>query len=195
MRLPALRLAPREGRALALGVGVVVLGLLVRTGPRAVAVLRGMQARSDAAGTELARGRALLESQSILRDSLAARAGRLVALAPLFIAGATSSDANAELAGLVGAAAARHRVRITRQEARPETVAGPFTSIALRVEAELDVRGLAGWLAELEEGQRLLSVHDLSIAAPEPTAPATRAERLRAEFTVVGLSARALGGP
>ena len=54
-----------------------------------------------------------------------------------------------------------------------------FTRIALRVSAEGDAEGVARWLADLEEGEKLIRVRALAISAPEP---ASRYASPRAEF-------------
>lgn len=187
MKLPALHLSPRDRRAVAAGLGLVVLTAAARSLPAAYGAARTVRQRSDAAALELARGRELLLAQGLLRDSLGARASRLIGYAPRFLAGRTSAEAGAELAGLLSAGAARHQVRLVRQDARPDSALGPFVVVTLRVEAEGDITGLAGLLAELEEGVPLLNIPELILSAPEPAAPATQAERLRAELTVTGL--------
>jgi hypothetical protein len=57
------------------------------------------------------------------------------------------------------------------------------------MEVEGDITALAGWLAELEAGQKLIVVQELAISALEPAAPASRPERLRAELRLVAWNA------
>lgn len=186
MRLPT---SPRDRRAVLAGGAIVGLALLVRGVPAGLHAVTALRARADAASLELSRSQELLAAERVLRDSLASRARRILALAPRLVAGATVSDARAELASIVGAAAARHRVRIAREEAQPDTPHDPFVRLVLRVEAEGDIAGVAGWLAELEEGPRLLTADELTIVAAEPTAPAAQPELLRVSLTIAGWAA------
>ncbi len=186
MRLPAVRLTPRDRRAVVLGASLVALALALRAVPAAARWNSRVHARADAVALELARGRELVAANPELRDSLAARAGRLVALAPRLVPGTTAEQAQAELAGIVIGAATRAQVRVARQESRADSATGLFVRVAMRIEAEGDVAGVTRWLAALEEQDPTLTVNDLSMRASDPTAPPQQAERLRVEATVAG---------
>lgn len=114
-------LTARDRRALAIGAAMTVFVLVVKAAPAGARAARSLDARAQAAAIELRRGRELLASEALMRDSLAVRAAQLVALAPRLVAGATAADARAELAALVTLAAERHQVRITRHDERPDS--------------------------------------------------------------------------
>lgn len=187
------KLTARERRAIGVGLALLALVLGLRVAPRLFAAAARFTARAEATSLELARGRELLEGELLMRDSLAARAQRMVRLAPLLLAGTTAVEARAELGAAVAAAASRSGLRLTRQESRPDSTRGPFLRIGLHVEAEADVRALAGWLAELESGRQLLTIDELRIQALEPAAAATEPERLRITATISGLAAARSG--
>jgi hypothetical protein len=145
--------------------------------------------RRAAARIALARAREALAMEPVARESLAVRAGRLVAWAPRLFGGTTASEAAAELSSfIIGTAAVRH-VRVVRQDARPDSSASVFIRLTLRLEVESDVEGLAAWIAALEESPRLIEVQALSISAPDPAASAAQPERLHAELVLVGWGA------
>lgn len=148
-----------------------------------------VRARTEAAERQLAAAREELAEAPFTRDSLGARAQRLVALAPRLIAGRTPAEAAADLSSLVTGLAAEQQVRVIRMNPLPDSGSPLFTRVGLRIDAQGDVGGLARWLSALEEGQRLLAVREIAVTAPEPTAPATRPEALHAELTIVGWAA------
>lgn len=179
----------RDRRALLLGATLITAAIALRAVPAAARSAGHLTARADAASLELARARELLDGRMWMRDSLAGRASRLVALAPRLVAGRTAAEVRAELGAIVAATAERHRIRVAQQEVRADSVAGPFLRVQLRLEGEGDVTGVAGWLAALEEGMQLLTVSEVSIQAPEPFAPPAQMERLRIVLTVAGWGA------
>jgi hypothetical protein len=187
MRSQLDRLSRRERRTIAIAAGLLLAAwLALRVAPWIGHRASLLHARSQLATLALARGRAALDAEPAARESLAARGRRLVALAPKLLAGGSTAEASAELSALVGGAATVHRVRIAQQDARADSVASIFTRVVLRVEAEGDAAGVAGWLADLEEGAKLIRVRSLAISASEPAAPPAQAERLRAEVVVEG---------
>jgi hypothetical protein len=153
---------------------------LLRAAPRGLEQAALLRTRAALATASLARAREAVAAEPAARAALAAGGGQLVALAPRLLGGETTAEAAAELASLVTGTAAMRRVRIVQQDTRPDSGASVFTRITMRVEAEGDVSGIAAWLADLEEGSRLISAISLSISAAEPAAPATQVERLRA---------------
>lgn len=175
------RLSGRDRRSLALGVLVMAAAwVALRAAPRTLQRAEALRARAALASAALVRAREAVATEPAARESLAARAERLVALAPRLLGGETTTEAASELASLVAGAAALRHVRLVQQDARPDSGASVFTRITMRVEAEGDVGGIAAWVADLEEGPRLISIVSLSVNAPEPAAPAMQAERLRA---------------
>jgi hypothetical protein len=183
-------MSPRERRTIAIGLGVMGLAFAgLRLVPRVWASARDLQGRAAAERTALVRARDALRLEPVVRESLGVRAQRLVAAAPRLFGGATPSEAAAELASLVTGLAATHRVRIARQDARPDSTVSVFTRLTLRLEAEGDAQGIAGWIASLEEGAKLIEVRSLVLSAVDPAAPAAQPERLRAEVVIVGWAA------
>lgn len=181
------RLRARERRVI-VSAGALLLSawLVLRAVPWARHRASMLHARTELATGALSRARSTLGSAPAVRDSLAARSIRLVALAPRLLAAASTAEASAVLSALVGGAAALNRVRIIQQDARADSSASLFTRIAVRLDAEGDMAGVAGWLANLEEGEQLIRVRSLTISAPEPAAPPTQAERLRVVLVVEG---------
>jgi hypothetical protein len=165
-----------------------VLAALLGTRGLPAALRAHDQARAHAEGAarRLMAAREALEEEPVARDSLRARGARLLAWAPRLVAGGTPGEAAAELSGLVSGLAAGHRVRLLRLQPVSEGSAGPFAAAGLRLEAQADVAGIAGWLAALEEGPTLLVVRELAISALEPAAPGTQAEVLRVELRLAG---------
>jgi hypothetical protein len=179
------RLSPRDRRTLALGAAVMLAAwLALRVVPAAVRAERAASDRADLAATTLERARQALAAAPLVRESLAVRASRLVALAPRLVAGTTPAEAAAELSSLVSAVAARRRVRMVQQDARPDTTRSLFTRLSLQAEVEGDVAGITGWLADLEEGPTLVRIRSLTISASQPTAPSGQAEQLRARVVL-----------
>jgi len=184
------RLAPRERRVITIGATLILAGwLALRAAPRVAHEVRSLRERTAVATLALPRARATLALEPIARESLAARARRLVAYAPRLFGGTTPSEAAAELSSFVAGAATTHRVRIVRQDTRPDSSASLFVRLTLRLEADGDVEGLSGWIASLEESPRLLDVQAVGIRAPDPAASPAQPERLHAELVVTGWGA------
>jgi len=191
MRPPAVRLRPRDRRALTVGAVMLVAAWLgTRAIPSAVRAASELRHRTTERVEELARAREALASEPWARESLVVRAQRLVAWAPRLLAGVSSGDARVELASFAGGMAALRHVRIARQDALPDSAAGLFTEVALRLQAEGDVEGIAAWLASLEEGPKLIAVREVTLTAPEPASPATQAERLAADVVIASWTPR-----
>ena len=179
------RISAKERRTVAVGALVMITAWAVlRAAPHAIQRTEALRARAALASASLVRAREVVAAEPAARESLAARAGRLVAIAPRLLGGETAAEATSELASLVGGAAAMRQVRLVQQDARPDSGASVFTRITMRLEAEGDVGGIAAWLADLEEGPKLISVVSLSVNAPEPGASGTQAERLRAAVVI-----------
>ena len=170
-----------------LGASILLAAWLVlRVAPWSVRRATVLHGRADLSALTLERAEAAIAAHPVVRDSLAARARRLVALAPRLLDGATPAEAGASLAALVTGAAATRQVRIVRQEVRPDSAASLFQRVVMRLEAEGDIAGIGGWLAELEEGTSLIRVRSLAVTALEPAAASSQTERLRADLVVEG---------
>jgi hypothetical protein len=187
-------ISSRDRRVLLLGAGVVLFTwLATRAIPAALSWHASLRDRAEASALQLTRSREALAQETLIRESLAVRAARLVSMAPRLLAGRTEAEAVAEFSGLVNGLATRHRVRLVQLQPIPDSTRGLFTAISLRLELQGDVAGLAGWLAALEEGERLLAVREIQITATNPAAPPSQPETLRAELVVRGWAA--LGTP
>ena len=179
-------MTPRDRRALQVGSAAVVAALLVlRVLPWGVRHALDWRARTLQQQVTLGRAEALLAQTPAVRDSLGQALTRVVALAPALLDGRTPADAAASLASLVTLAASRHALQVMRVDPLPDSVAGVFARVAIHVELEGDVRGLAGLLGKLETGEPLLTIPQVSVDAP---APASRGapEALHIALTIQG---------
>jgi hypothetical protein len=173
-----------------IGATVVVGAWLATRGmPAALRWHEGLRSRTEAAVLELQLAEELIAEESLAREKLSGRAGELLAWAPRLVAGETPAEALAELSSYLSGLAAHHRVRLVRLDPSADSSAGPFIRLALRLEAQGDIRGVAGWLAALEEGERLLAVREIALSTSEPAAPPSQPEVLRAELVIEGWAA------
>ena len=185
-------LSERDRRVLA--VGALVIGLLLLLG-RGLPAWRRWDAETRASAAEMtaeaARARAAVRALPALRDSAAARGGRLVALAPAVLDGGSAASAGAELASLVSGAATRAGVQLGAvQLSPPDTAARTvFTRVRVRTDATGDLPRLLRFMQALEGGPALLSVREWAVAQPNAGGPAELPEALRLELTVEGLAA------
>ncbi|HEY2805462.1 MAG TPA: GspMb/PilO family protein [Gemmatimonadales bacterium] len=181
------RISPRERRAIALGASLLLAAwVFFRIVPWSARQVAQLRARADLANGALVRARAAEAGEPTARESLAVRGRELVALAPKLLGGTTSAEAAAELSSLVGGTASLRHVRITQQDARSDSGASIFTRVSMRISADGDAGGIGGWLADLEEGPRLIEVRSLAISSPEPAAPGNQPERLHADVVIDG---------
>jgi len=189
------RLAPRDRRALSLGIVAVMGTLLVAGGvPR----WRAWEAESlDLAWYADSRlggvVQALRDSAAIADSLQGLRAGYL-ALAPGLLGGRSAATAGAEMLGLISLAATRAGLRVESLQATGDSAAGrAFVRVAVRGDLTGDVLALAGFLAAVEGGPHRFSLRELSIDQPEPGRPGDQAETLRIRFVAEGVAVR--GGP
>jgi hypothetical protein len=183
-------LSAKDRRTLTLGVASVVA---IIGSSRGVPAWRRWtdEARSDAAlvAQRASRAEGLVTDAGQLRDTLARRNARFLALAPMLVDGATPSAASATLAGLVSGAAATSSMRIGSVQLRPDTTAtGMFTRVAVRADLVGDVFGVTALLAILERGPTLVVVRELSVTQPDAGAAADRPEALRVQLLVEALA-------
>lgn len=186
------RASVRDRRAVLLGASLLATAWL---GLRGVPWILGRAAllreRAAASTRTLAAARATLAQEPLLRDSLAARAERLVRWAPRLFAGATAAEAHADLSAWLSGLATARQVRVARLDVGGDSSVSVFTRLTVRVEAEGDVRGVTGWLAALEGGEKLVRIAALRVSAPDAANPDARAERLHVEATIIGWAATA----
>jgi type II secretory pathway component PulM len=179
---------PRDRRALL--AGGLVLGLafvVLRLGPwmwrSATEQRTGLEARTAI----LERMRAEVRGAARLEDSGMVVKGRLAALAPKLLAGGTASEATADLAGRLDAAAARHRVRVSRTDPVHDTATRRLIrQVALRAELESDSRGLFELLHAVTREPAILLIDSLRIVVTDPFVPSNRPELLRTNLRLSG---------
>jgi hypothetical protein len=179
----------RDRRVLVLG--VVSILLILGLG-RGLPAWRSWRAETHASARELTsevtRARESISRHGLVNDSLSARRGRFVALAPLLLRGETPAMGGASLASLVASAATAANVRLGPVQVQPDTTARTvFSRVRVRADVTGDVRGVGTFISSLERGQTLLAIREISISQLEPGAPPERAEALRVNLTVEGL--------
>jgi hypothetical protein len=186
--------ASRDRRALIAGIAVIG-GLVICS--RALPAWWRWRAdvRSAAAEAIAQEGRVTTVvtgfSQSL--DSLGARVGRLRRLGPVFLTGATPTEAASMLAAIIGESARASLVRIDAIEIHVDSVRGSaMPHVRVEVQAVGDIAGLATLLQHIEQGPTLLAVPRLAVHPQAVDAPANQVETLAIRFTVEGL---ALLGP
>jgi hypothetical protein len=183
------RLSARDRKVLALGT-IVCATLIIGTRglPALLRWTRDTRASAAQLGAEAARARTSIARSKETRDTLAARNVRYLALAAHLLEQQTPVGAGGSLAAIVSDAAAASNVRVGSVQIRADTTnVGAFMNVTVRAELTGDIRGLAGLLSAIEQGQTLIAVRALSISQPEIGAGDDRAEVLRAELVVEGL--------
>ena len=184
-----LRFAPRDRRALGLGVLVIGATLLLSRGLPGWRAWRASQERSARAATAaVVRDEALLGQRRALVDTLAAREARWRALTAMLFPGESRAAANAALGSQVSRAATDAgltlgAVALTSDSA---TALG-LRRIRAQGEATGDIHGIARFLAVLELGPHRLALVSLRITQSDPAATDDRMEALALAFTVEGL--------
>jgi type II secretion system (T2SS) protein M len=178
----------RDRKALMLGGGIVLAAIIsLRVLPwgvrRTAAALGDLRERAAL----LAHARADLTAAEGLRDSSAALSRALVGLAPRLLSGGTAVEAAAALSGKLNLAAVRSQAKVERLDPVPDSAtAGRLRRIRLHAALETDVRGLEAFLRAVETSEAVLTVLDLRIVAPDPTAGVHGPEILKVESTVSG---------
>jgi type II secretion system (T2SS) protein M len=138
---------------------------------------------------EARRAESAVGMEAALRDTLAARRRRFLALAPAVLTGDSPALATGTLAELVSGAAANAGVSLGSIQPRGDTAIGRmFTPVAVRASGVGDIRGVIRLLVTLERGPVLLSVRELSITQPDPAAGKDRAEQLRIDLLIEALA-------
>lgn len=182
-------MTPRERRALLVGGGAILGAVaLLRVFPWTVRTVAALHAEAAERVETVAKAQEVLAGAPATRDSLPQVLGAVVALAPRLVDGRTVAEAQASLSGLVSLAASRHALRVVRLDLLPDSAAqGAFSRVAVHVELEGDVSGLARFLGAVERGDPLLTLSALSVQAPDPVGRPNDPEHLRIEATVAGL--------
>lgn len=185
-------LSTRDRRTLLRG-GAVISSLILLA--KGVPVWRGWIAESLATAREQARAataaEALVAHAGLVRDTLASRNARYVALAPILVAGTTPAEASATLASFVSGAASAAGVKLGAVQLRAPadtSTRQAFVRVAVHADIVGDIRGLTTMLASLERGPLRLRVRELTVTQPDVASPGDRVEALRADLTVEGLA-------
>lgn len=183
----------RDGRAVILGLGVVVAAVLaLRVLPwsvrRAVAATGDLRERA----TLLARAQKDLAQAPLLRDSAARITQALVGLAPKLLSGTSAAEAGADLSAQLNLFASRNAAKLERLDVLPDSVrVGRLGRARVHAALETDIRGLAGLLRAIAAGGAALTVQQLRVVAPDPGSADRLPEILKVEVTVAGWYLRA----
>jgi len=186
---PLSMMSARERRVV---LGGLIVGAAV-LGARIVPAWRGWLADTRSAAivsnAELARARSGIAGMPLLRDSLVARNGRYLALAPGILTGTSSGAVGATLASIVSGAAAGAGLEVGAISIRLDTVkTSVFSRPSVRGDARGDIAGLTRFLVALERGPTVLVIQQLAVTQPEPGAADDRPESLRIDFTIEGIA-------
>ncbi|MGH7629404.1 MAG: type II secretion system protein GspM [Gemmatimonadales bacterium] len=178
----------RERRLLRLGAIVLTVWVVVTLG------LRPYAAGRRAMGERLERERDLLARETQLLADARGFAARYAAIeratlaeAPRLFAGPDPITASSGLASYVGGQAGMHRVMVQQTESRPPEAAAPGV-IRLRVDFRgmSDLEGVAGLLAALERGPKLVSVEQLVLSRIAGVPAQGQGDALGVVGTIVG---------
>lgn len=177
----------RDRRALLAGAGIVAAAVLVlRFIPAAIRYHAALRARVQERVVMLERGREVLAQAGAIQDSFERAARALVSLAPMVVAGATASEAAANLTSELSMVADRSGLRVVQLNAVPDSGRGTFVPVRLRGQLEGDIASLTHFLAVAERSPVLLTVPSLDISAADPLERAPGPERLRVDLVISG---------
>lgn len=177
-----------DRRALAWG-GLVTLtaAIVLRIIPLSIRAVTSLRVETADRLLTLSRAQEVLEGARDTRDSLALALSSIVALGPRLVDGSSAADAQVSLSDIVSFTASRHAMRIVRLDPLPDSTAdGVFSQVAIQVELEGDIAGLARFLGTVETGDPLLTVPALSVQARDLD-HTNGPEALKIEATIVGL--------
>lgn len=185
-------LSRRDRRTLVVGAAVIVA---LVAASKALPAWRGWDAESRAAAAEIVaevlRAERDIAAVGALRDTLASRNARYIALAERIVPGDGASSAASELATLVSASATEADLSVGTVRILTDTSgSSPFVRVSVRGDLVGDLDGLTLFLADVERGPLLLAVRELTITQPEPAAPDNRPEILRVQFLIEGIALR-----
>jgi len=180
----------RDKRTLMFGASAIgCLVAITRGAPAVVAWGHDAAAESARASQVLAESSIDPRELSAARDSLAARRARLQVIDSVLPAAASAATAVAQLASTLEDLADSCAVRVSGIQLRPDSATSSgLTEVSARLNGVADVAGLAALLRAIAGSEAPLVVRELSVTATEPSAPSTRAEALRFDVLVAGLS-------
>jgi len=184
-------LSARERAILLVGALVVIAFAVVRwTVYPAAEEYRKNRALIPVRRAELARYRAIRAGEGDVAGALAAKVDELKKAEEGLLVGSDPSAAGAALQGLVKPMADRPDTRLTSVRSLSPVPKGEYTEVAVQMDMQTTMEGLASILAAVPRQQKVLRVKKLSVlsSAYIPGRP-IRAERLRVSLTVSGLAA------
>ncbi len=139
---------------------------------------------------ELARYRAIRAGEGDVAGALAAKVRELEKAEEGLLAGSDPSAAGAALQGLVKPMADRPDTRLTSVRSISPVPKGAYTEVAVQMDMQTTMEGLASILAAVPRQQKVLRVKKLSVISSAYIAGrANRPETLRVSLTVSGLAA------
>lgn len=181
-------MTPRDRRALVLGAAVILGAVIVlRVLPPVWQKVAAAQDRLVALRLYVERGRADLRAFKALEDSTTQLVESVRSLAPWLVAGRSSSEAAAALAGHLSRVAVTQRTRLERSDLVADSArAGYLHRVTLDATLEGDVRGLTGTLGALASLAPVTEVTRLWVTAPDPGQTTAGPELLRIELRIRG---------
>jgi len=139
---------------------------------------------------ELERSRAIRAGEGDVAGALAAKVRELEKAEEGLLVGSDPSAAGAALQGLVKPMADRPDTRLTSVRSISPVPKGEYTEVAVQMDMQTTMEGLASILAAVPRQQKVLRVKKLSVLSSAYVAGRPiRAERLRVSLTVSGLAA------
>jgi Type II secretion system (T2SS), protein M subtype b len=139
---------------------------------------------------ELARYRAIRAEEGDVANALAVKVRELGKEEEGLLVGSDPSAAGAALQGLVKPMADRADTRLTSVRSISPVPKGEYTEVAVQMDMQTTMEGLASILAAIPRQQKILRVNKLTvISSAHLAALANRVESLRVSLTVAGLAA------
>jgi hypothetical protein len=194
---PAASHISKDVRTLLIGVACIGTILLVgKVIPQMVATRRATESQLRLMRTELAQDRQIISHRKSTIKSLDETTTKFLGYSSAFLKGSSASQAAAALASVVADAADANGVHLS--SVQPEADSANHTllvPVVVHASGTGDVRGVAGMLRDLEGGEPLTEIRQLTMAQSDPAAPADRMESLHIELTIRGLYRRIPDSP
>ena len=169
------------------GITVLALWVAFKAAPTVLARIREARWQFTDRVRLLEQSRRELALEAAIADSSKAIKEAMVSLAPRLLSGTTPAEAADALNGLISLAADRSSTKLTAVSAEEDSAsAGLLRRVAVRAQFDGDIRGLAGFLRSLVEGETVLVADRLQVVAAEPGGSGAGPEVLRIELTVRG---------
>ena len=181
-------MTPRDRRALTAGALVALSAVLgLRVIPWSLRWRSEVLTRIQRNALHLSRVELDLAGLSELEDSARAVRHQFAGLAPELIAGASQTDARAELVTLVRAIVADSDVAIQRLLPQDDsTRVATLRRVALRAELITDSPGLASLLGRLRRAPAAMEIASLRVLPADPGAGVAEPERLGVTLMLAG---------